>query len=311
MSKVNSDWTKRNCPSCGLDNLPRYPEVKSPSSAESLSFAEVSKLFIGIRKDQVFFSYYRCESCRLLYCPWYFSQSQLDELYAIMPDNSMGNEKKALLKTQNSYVKNLSKGIHKVKSYLEIGPDIGLVANRIIEKFNPDRSLLIEPNVNIHEELKKNTCDGSEVRIGTNLINFDRYNPDLTVGVHVYDHLLLPLIELRDIFERSENKSTIAIVIHNESSFLRKILNRKWPPFCLQHPQIYNKKTIRNLLIRCGWSEVQISSTTNWYYLDNLLKLASNIIGFNDKLVSWVPKFQVPIKLGNIIVVARKVKDID
>jgi hypothetical protein len=228
-----------------------------------------------------------------------------------MPDNSMGNEKKALLKTQNSYVKNLSRNIHKVKSYLEIGPDIGLVANSIIEKFNPERSLLIEPNLNIHEELKKNTCDGSKVGIATSLTNFDSYNPDLTVGVHVYDHLLLPLIELRDIFERSENKSTIAIVIHNESSFLRKILNRKWPPFCLQHPQIYNKKTIRNLLIKCGWSEVQISSTTNWYYFDNLLKLASNIIGLNYKIFSCVPKFQIPIKLGNIIVVARKGKDID
>ena len=308
MDKVNSDWIKRNCPSCGLDNLPKYPEVKSPLSAESLSFAEVSKLFIGIRKDQVFFSYYRCKSCKLLFCPWYFSQSQLDELYAIMPDNSMGNEKKALLKTQRSYVKKLSKDIHKVKSYLEIGPDIGLVANRIIEKFNPDRSLLIEPNLNIHEELKKNTSDGSEVRVAISLIDSDSYNPDLTVGVHVYDHLLLPSIELRDIFEKSDNKSTIAIVIHNESSFLRKILNKKWPPFCLQHPQIYNKKTIKNLLIQCGWSEIKISTTTNWYYLDNLLKLASNIIGLNDKLVSWVPKFQVPVKLGNIIVVARKVR---
>lgn len=309
MNKVHSDWIKRNCPSCGLDNLPKNPEVKSSSSAESLSFAEVSKFFIGIRKDQVFFSYYRCESCKLLYCPWYFSQSQLDELYAIMPDNSMGNEKKALLKTQNSYVKNLSKDIHKVKSYLEIGPDIGLVANRIIEKFNPDRSLLIEPNLNIHEELKKNTCNGSEVGIATSLTNIDLYQPDLTVGVHVYDHLLLPLNEIRDIFERSKNNSTIVIVIHNESSFLRKILNKKWPPFCLQHPQIYNKKTIRKLLMQCGWSEIRISSTTNWYYLDNLLKLASNIVGLNHKLVSWVPKFQVPIKLGNIIVVARKAED--
>jgi hypothetical protein len=309
MIKINNDWIKRNCPLCGLDNLPKYPEVKSSSAAESLTFIEVSKLFIGIRKDQVFFSYYRCKSCRLLYCPWYFSQSQLDELYAIMPDNSMGNEKKALLKTQNSYVKKMSKNLYKVKSYLEIGPDIGLVSSGIIEKYHPVRSLLIEPNLNIHQVLKKNTSNGNEVRIATSLSNIDLFNPDLTVGVHVYDHLLLPSNEIRDIFERSENNSTIAIVIHNESSFLRKMLNKKWPPFCLQHPQIYNKKTIRKLLMRCGWSEIRVSSTTNWYYLDNLLKLASNIIGLNNKVVSWVPKFQVPIKLGNIIVVARKGED--
>lgn len=309
MIKINNDWVKRNCPLCGFDNLPKYPEVKSSSAAESLTFIEVSKLFIGIRKDQVFFSYYRCKSCKLLYCPWYFSQSQLDELYAIMPDNSMGNEKKALLKTQNSYVKKMSKNLYKVKSYLEIGPDIGLVSSGIIEKYHPVRSLLIEPNLNIHQVLKENTSNGNEVRIATSLSNIDLFNPDLTVGVHVYDHLLLPSNEIRDIFERSEKNSTIAIVIHNESSFLRKMLNKKWPPFCLQHPQIYNKKTIRKLLMRCGWSEIRVSSTTNWYYLDNLLKLASNIIGLNNKVVSWVPKFQVPIKLGNIIVVARKGED--
>ena len=73
--------------------------------AEKMSWIEVKDYFIGLRKEQVFFSYYRCLDCKLLYCPWYFSADQLSKLYSEMPDNTMGEDKSTVSRTQSAYAR--------------------------------------------------------------------------------------------------------------------------------------------------------------------------------------------------------------
>jgi len=98
----------------------------------------------------------------------------------------------------------------------------------------------------------------------------------------------------------------IAIVVHNEKSFLRKVLNKRWPPFCLQHPQLYNKKTLTNLLEKAGWTNVIIRPTTNWFSLDHFVKMGASILGLNPKYFFFIPKMQIPFRLGNMICIAEK-----
>ena len=305
---VNQDWDSRSCPFCSSLTFSKAPVISSSIRAEKLSFNEVKKYFIGLRNKQVFFSYYRCKKCHLLYCPWYFSDAQLNDLYSDMPANLLGEDKSVISRTQHGYVSQISKYVNKVRIYLEVGPDIGLVTNSIVNRFNPETVLLIEPNQSIHRQLKQSAHPTQNINIYLNHSNFEPYRPDLCVGIHVYDHLLDPLNELKDLYEVSVAGAKIAIVVHNEKSFLRIVLSKRWPPFCLQHPQLYNKKTLRNLLEKAGWTNIIIKPTTNWFSFDHFVKMGASVLGLNPKYFFFIPRIQFPFRLGNMICIAEKEK---
>jgi hypothetical protein len=305
-NEVDKDWVFRSCPTCNSKIFSKLPVISSSIRAENLSFNEVKKYFIGLRNQQIFFSYYRCNNCNLLCNPWYFSDEQLSILYSDMPDNLLGDEKSVISRTQSGYVNQISKFVKKVGTYLEVGPDIGLVTNSVVKRFEPETVLLIEPNLSVHRQLKQSATPAKIINIYLNHSNFEPYRPDLCVGVHVYDHLLDPLNELKDLFDSSAMGAKIAIVVHNEKSFLRKVLSKRWPPFCLQHPQLYNKRTLKNLLEKAGWRNVIIRPTTNWFSLDHFVKMGASILGLNPKYFFFVPKIQIPFRLGNMICIAEK-----
>ena len=225
-----------------------------------------------------------------------------------MPDNLLGEDKSIISRTQSGYVKQIARRVSQVDTYLEIGPDIGLVTNSIVKRFHPKTVMLFEPNLSVHSQLELSAKPTKSIKIYSDTNFSESHKPDLTVGVHVYDHLLDPLEELRNLFNSSASKSSIAIVVHNEKSVLRKLLNSKWPPFCLQHPQLYSRKTLKNLLERAGWQNITFKSTVNWFSLDHFVKTGASVLGLNPKYFFFVPKIQIPFRLGNMICFAEKLK---
>jgi hypothetical protein len=274
--------------------------------AEFLSFSEVKDSFVGLRSRQIFFSYYRCQSCSLLYCPWYFGERQLADLYQDMPDNLMGEHKPTVTKTQSGYVKWLSEYLPIANNYLEIGPDIGLVAKSVVEHFRISKALLVEPNLAVHRELRDAVSGVQSVEIVSYLSeSFDKVF-DLVVGVHVYDHLLNPVRDLLEIKSKSVPKARLLIVVHNENSLLRRILGKKWPPFCLQHPQLYNPVTLRTLLSNSGWHLDVAARSTNWWSLNHLMHLGLKILGLPLGIGRIFPNIEIPLRLGNTIAIATR-----
>jgi hypothetical protein len=302
----SSDWIVRSCPSCQGSNYSLRPEVESSTRAESHSFEEVKKYFIGLRKEQVFFSYHRCLDCGLLYCPRYFSEAQLEILYSEMPDNLMGEDKGTISKTQNGYVKWATKYLNSTNKFVEVGPDIGLVTNCVINQFRPVEVGLIEPNHSVRQELLDNAKKVELVHIVDTLSQLDMKNVDFVIGVHVYDHLLDPIGDLKKLNSISDPEAKLLIVVHNEKSALRKLLKKKWPPFCLQHPQLYNPTTLGKVLEKAGWKLEFVSKSTNWWRVSHFIGLGSGILGLPSKWTKLLPKFEVPIRLGNMITLAKR-----
>jgi hypothetical protein len=272
-----------------------------------LSFQEVKSYFIGLRNEQVFFSYNRCQNCGLQYCPRYFSEEQLKILYSEMPDNLMGEDKATVSKTQSGYVEWLSRRVNSIESYMEIGPDIGLVAGEVQKKFKVQGSVMIEPNKSVHNDLKENLSN-SRVEVYeyiSELKSSDKF--DLMAGIHVYDHLLDPVKDLLELRSHTTEQSNLLIVVHDEKSLLRKAMKSKWPPFCLQHPQLYNPSTLRSILRKAGWELEHLSKSTNWWHLDHFAEMGSGVIGLPTKWSKILPSVEIPIRLGNMIAVARRV----
>lgn len=302
---MQSDWIVRSCPNCASNSVSNTPVAISARPAESMTFAEVKANFVGLRSDQIFFSYFRCNECALLYAPKYFTDTQLAELYQEMPDNLMGEDKATVSKTQSGYVKWLSKKVSRIDNYLEIGPDIGLVAGEVQRKFKVQSSVMIEPNKSVHNDLKENLTNGrveiyeyiSELKSG------DKF--DLMAGIHVCDHLLDPANDLLELRSHAADHANLLIVVHDEKSLLRKIMKSKWPPFSLQHPQLYNPETLGKLLLRAGWQVEFVSKSTNWWNLNHFAKVGSSVIGLPVGWSKFLPAIEVPMRFGNIIALAK------
>ena len=299
-------WTKRACPLCNSQRLTAFPEVKAKFPAEESSWDQVKDAFVGIRNDQVFFSFYRCLDCELLYCPWYFTKEQLDELYSEMPDNTMGEDKRTASKTQSRYARKIVKVSGEVNAFLEVGPDIGLVAKEITILTNAKDVYMVEPNISVHHELSQNLTTSRQLEICTNIQKLTKNKFDLVVGIHVLDHLLYPKSDLAEVSGILDTYQTSAFVVHNEKSFLRKILKEKWPPFCLQHPQLYNRKTLRKMLETSDFGDFKITRTLNYYHLNNLSSMLFKILGLPQWLTKLVPHLEMPFILGNIMITTRK-----
>lgn len=305
-SRVNETiWDLRNCPSCGISSTGR-PEVSSAIPAESLTFDEVKDYFIGIRSEQVFFSYTRCANCGLLYCPYYFNENQLDLLYADMPDNLLGAEKSTAAKTQIGYFKWFSKFVEEVDGYQELGPDIGLVTEAVLGHYTPTRVILVEPNSAMHGLLSSLKKPESELYLYRDLneVPFDQIT--LTIGVHVFDHLLNPSAQLSFLAKQTSPKGYVGIVVHNEKSLLKKLLGTKWPPFCLQHPQLFNQKTLTRLMENHGFHQIKISKSINHFNLKHIGSMGIDLLGWPTFLKRFFPEIEVPISLGNQISIFRK-----
>ncbi len=303
---MEDGYLLRNCPCCNTKPSAGL-EVASVIKAEDSRFEELISQWNGFYKNKSIFSYVRCDSCGLLYAPIFFSGEQLSKLYAQMPPNMDEVPVSALRKTQSGYFKKLKTNSNLEGSFVEVGPDVGYFAENCIAEGDFDEYWLLEPNVDVKEQLQ------AVVRAKNHRIIHEmdgiKQVPDRSasavVMIHVLDHLLDPKAELLKIREKMRPDGTLIIVTHDESSILRKLTKVKWPAFCLQHPQIYNPKSMKKLLESTGFKAVEIAKTKNYFELGFLIKHALWLLGIKLNKIATFLKIPVGLKLGNIITVAK------
>jgi hypothetical protein len=294
--------SNRSCPTCLENKSQKF--IESKVNPMNLDFNSLGKLFIGFRKDQCFFDYYKCSNCFTLFCKEYFDQNQLDILYSKMPDNKAGLGDKAAFKTQLGYAKIISKKITKSSpiKILEVGPDLGLLSLAVSKLINVDKIVFIEPNLEVHNSLIETFKNSKiDVIVHEQMTQLDdREKFDLIVGIHVLDHLINPFIQL-EIYKKLLSKNgKIAFVTHDFNSFLAKIMKKKWPPFCLQHPQLYSFKSFKRLATFSELNFIGSKKTTNWLDLNGILLRIFGIFGKTPKFVG-LNNLVIPVRLGNIV----------
>lgn len=285
--------------------------VETPKRAEDQALEDLTQSWNGFFKEKVIFSYARCDGCGLLYCPDFFTQPQLEKLYSQMPPNMDEVPRVALESTQYAYFKHLRETSPLEGAFLEIGPDIGLFTEHCVREGAFSEYWLFEPNRGVKAVLES-VVGKQKSHVIHEMTNFDSI-PDESISVavmiHVMDHLLDPISTLSDLRKKLKKDARFLIVTHDESSMLRKFFGWRWPAFCLQHPQIYNPKTTKELLRLAGYDVVAQHKTVNHFKVSFLLKHALWALGLK---VKWVPGFfglTVGLKLGNILTIASPSKD--
>jgi len=303
-----SEYLRRAaCPCCGAGAERAEPAVASRPSAEDLPFDRHSSFVSGYSANRIFFTYYRCRDCSALYCPVFYGEDQLGKLYGRQAENMSDVPLPARERTQNGYAELLMQHSRGSSGFLEIGADIGLFASRCAQLGRFERFWFYEPNREVHAELAARFAGR------THTIRAEMWpSADLPPAccstaalIHVLDHLLDPAKFLARIRDALEPGGVILAVTHNAASLLARALGRRFPPFALQHPQLYSPASIRRLLERAGYEVLRIADAVNYFPLMHLVRGGLAVFG----MPTVAPQLQgptLPIKLGNMAVVARK-----
>jgi SAM-dependent methyltransferase len=127
----------------------------------------------------------------------------------------------------------------------------------------------------------------------------------LAVMVHVLDHLLDPMTMLEQVRAKLRPGGTLMVVTHNEASVLRKVMGSRWPPFCLQHPQIFRPESIKKMMGGAGYRAVRVERSKNYFPISFMARQAAWTFRINLDSMP-LPKVAIGLKLGNIITIAKR-----
>lgn len=295
----------RDCPVCGSRQF--RPAVRANRPAESLNWSDLCADWTGYFKEKTFFTYARCLECGLLYNPVYFAPAALSELYRGMPDNTAGQAESLLAKTQERYFRAaLTTGLPE-GDYLELGPDTGLLISSAVRHMPRAKLWLYEPNLAAHPLLQRRIRNRPH-EIRTEMTDFSAV-PDgtisLAVMIHVMDHLPDPLGVVRQLARKLTPTGRLLIVTHDERSGLARLLGPRWLAYCLQHPQLFNRQSTRTLLQRTRLEVIATRKSVNYFPATYLLKHLLYAFGLHAVRTWRWNAFPLPLKLGNIITVAR------
>lgn len=298
------DFQHRACPACGSHKS--QDEVRSLRRAETLGFDTLRPFWTGLLKEKPFFTYHRCADCGLLFNPVYFHDHQLATLYAEMAPNMELVSNDAIVATQRGYFKRAAEAARLDGGYLEIGPDAGHIVAEAARTGTFDHFWLFEPNRAVHGQLRE-AARGRPVTLSSGMDDLSSV-PDGSIGlavmIHVLDHMLEPLAMLEQVRKKLRPGGAALIVTHNERSLLRWITGVRWPPFCLQHPELYNPRTMRRLLRRAGFHDIAVERSLNYFPIDFLARAAAWTIGVRLRRIP-LPRKTIGLRLGNMLTLAR------
>jgi hypothetical protein len=299
-------YVHRICPNCRRDT-PTSAVTSSKRRAEDLEFDELKNIY-GRLGERVYFSYVRCNECGLLFASTFFNEEQLKSLHHSMPDNTRGVSLNPLLKTQASYLKMLRQYSPLEGDYLELGPDLGLLAGLVAKQGHFKRFWMFEPNTAVHGSIRSYLAS-HEHRVITDMFSLDAV-PDGTVSagiaVHVLDHLSDPRSTLEGLAAKVKSGGIVLFVTHDESSLMARAAGWRWAPYAMEHPQLFRAASITKTLKTAGFETLVVKKTVNHYPFDFLASTALWMFGFaNVRLPSFL-NFSLPIRLGNILTIARR-----
>ena len=282
----------RKCPICDDD---KSRESIKPDLHPKDNLEKAGDYWRGFYKKKFFFPYSRCE-CGFLYCKEYFSPNYLNKLYSSMGDNIYSGDSETDHMTKDMYIKKIGEilaGKDNI-SILEIGADNGTLIKKLKRLTNISHFTAIEPNKDMHQKLSevsnKVYSDLSELPEGEVF--------DLVISIHVLDHIPQISEYIEQLGKRIKKDGLIFGVVHDESSILARLLSKRWPAYCLQHPHLFNPGTIEKILNKKDLTQIEIYKTVNSFKLGYLLSQLLLAV-FNIK-IRFPDLFNINLKLGNI-----------
>ena len=138
---------------------------------------------------------------------------------------------------------------------------------------------------------------------------------DVVTAFDIIEHLQNPAKFLQELREILKPGAVLAISSPDTGHFLRYLMRSKWPMLQpLQHTVLFSRRSIRDLLERCGFQDVQVETTRKVLTMDYLAdQLIVTNPGLNKayRALSWIVPAPlrhkpVAVNIGEFVAYARR-----
>lgn len=291
--------TKSNCPACGEFGVLKFTQNINESLINLSSFSS--------RKNPELMHHelLECKNCKTLFTDNPYSYESLISKYRQASYDSNLEANHAAKTYAKLSFKNVKK---KINNILDIGTGNGSYLIEISKLWEAKNLIGLEPSFNAAKELQSD-----KVKIlNKSLEEFEtEVEFDLITCFQTIEHVINPNNWLKKFSDLLTEEGLVALTCHNNQSFVNKILGKKSPIFDIEHLQVFTKSGIKSLFEQNNFEILEIYSYRNDYPLSYWVRI-SPIPMFIKNLIlkSFLGKITVGINVGNVFVLARKLKPV-
>ena len=294
---------KRNCSAC---NSKDYTVLYK----ENFDFEVLNDFAFASRKIPEYMHYElaECNHCSLLFASTAPDINFISESY-VEADYDSSTES---IEAAETYFKYFRKKLSNknITNALDIGCGDGSFLHRLY-KFGIKNIKGFEPSLKARDKANKDIIDCIIPEIFDAKTISEKY--DLISLFMIIEHVYNPAEFLKNIYDALENDGSIFIVCHDRKSLLAKLMGRKSPIFDIEHLQLFCPESVRNLLEKIGFKEINTFKIVNSYNISYWVKLLpipkmikSCLLRFCN--FTHLNKIKLPFPVGNMGVIASKGK---
>lgn len=257
--------------------------------------------------DRVHYRMVTCRQCGLVRSDPVASEQDLAQLYA-QSRFTYEEESVWAARTYAKYFGDYLHGLSKQARVLEIGCGNGSFMQELFRQGYANLAG-IEPS---REAISR--AGAMQGLIHQGMFSAGIYPPqhfDAVTAFQVFDHVRDPNRFLQDCAAALKPGGKLFLAVHDIGAWSARLLGRSCPMIDIEHPFLYNKKTLKAILSAAGFSPVRIFTINNRYPLKYWGRLLPAPAAVKNRLLRFLersPIGQVPVLLsaGNIGAVAVK-----
>jgi SAM-dependent methyltransferase len=296
----------RRCPVCFESNKNSVLFQK-----ENIDKIKITPFTYSSRKPPEFMCHemVRCLNCDLVYVTTPPDRIQLSEAYHAADYDSS----EEALDAAETYVSHMNEVVSKLNlnsRILEIGSGSGAFLYNLKKRGFTDLTG-IEPSISAinsaHPEIKSHLQEGI-----FQVDDFQGMNYDLVCCFMTLEHVYDPREISESVNKILKKGGYFVMVVHNYRSLVNRILGRKSPIIDIEHMQLFSKKSIRLLLNKTNYQDIQVKDLYNRYSINYWIRLSPITNFIKNIFIKLLNKFnlgnfKIKINVANIIASGRKV----
>jgi SAM-dependent methyltransferase len=301
---ANLDLQPRTCPVCGsTDDSHVFAAANfDPARLDSFSFSS-RKL-----PEYMHYRLVQCPVCDLLYASPAPTTESLDVSYDQTAYDST-REAHAAAETYERLVRGILGRLPDRASAIDIGAGDGAFLERLLD-------LGFESVLGFEPSEEAIAAARPDVRP---LIRHAPFSPEglepggfsLVTCFQTIEHLHDPLAVCRQAHSLLRQGGALVIACHDRRALSARLLGRRSPIFDVEHLQLFSRRSVRELLERSGFADLQTSSLVNRYELRYWAKLAPLPAAVKRPLLGTLGRSRagglpIPLRAGNLAAIGLK-----